>query len=320
MRRLTIFATLSALVVWLLIEMSTACAPTAAPVSSVVSNPPRSTDTSVPISTTLPAPASTELCGKYDVGGVQLYLVCLGTGSPTVVLDAGWGGDSSTWLKIMSELRLHTRACAYDRPGLGQSDVQSGQRTSAEIVEQLRSLLNRAGVEGPYILVGHSLGGMNMLLFASRHPHETVGLVLVDSTHPDQVDRWLALLPTSTPDENEALAHLRRGLIWRNNQALPEMMDWPETLAQVRAVKSLGSLPLAVLVAVDPERTKWGDIPSELAASLDRVWLDLHEEYASLSTASSLILAKHSGHCIQNDEPQVVIDAILGLVDKARKQ
>ena len=96
-------------------------------------------------------------------------------------------------------------------------------------------------------------------------------------------------------------------------------MDIATTLAQVRAVKSLGNIPLVVLSHADPAKM-WSDLPLELAANLDKVWLDLQKEYVSLSTDSSLILAEHSGHFIQQDEPQVVIDAILKLVDKARQK
>ena len=96
-------------------------------------------------------------------------------------------------------------------------------------------------------------------------------------------------------------------------------MDIVTTLAQVRAVKSLDNIPLVVLSHADPAKM-WSDLPLELAANLDKVWLDLQKEYVSLSTDSSLILAEHSGHFIHQDEPQVVIDAILKLVDKARQK
>lgn len=208
----------------------------------------------------------------------------------------------------------------YDRANMGHSDTQAGLTTSAQIVKQLHTLLVNARVEGPYLPVGHSIGGMNMLVFASRYPNEVAGLVLVDSAHPDQADRSLTALPTPAPDETEAMASLRKAIPWHNPEGIPEPMNWEETLAQVRAVKSLGSMPLAVLVAVDPEKSGSADIPPEVSASLDKVWLDLHKEYASLSTNGSLILAKHSGHYIQNDEPQLVIDTILELVDKARQK
>jgi pimeloyl-ACP methyl ester carboxylesterase len=308
------------LLVLLMIVALTACAPSTRPVVRTLTSaqlpPPIGLPTFAP---TLPK-STPAVQGKFDVGGVNLYIFCLGQGSPAVVLDGGWGEDSSTWLKVMSGLESHTRVCAYDRASLGQSDFQAGERTSQQIAEQLHLLLAKANIESPYLLVGHSLGGMNMLVFADRYPHEVAGVVLVDSAHPDQSDRCLAALPTPAPSESKALIDLRRGLPWRNNQCIPEMMNWPETLAQVRAVKSLGHIPLLVLVAADPTKSSWGDISPELAARLNKVWLDLHKEYLSLSTDNSLILAEHSSHYIQQDEPQVVIDAILKLVEKARQK
>jgi pimeloyl-ACP methyl ester carboxylesterase len=333
---------LSLLFVGLLSIALVACAPAATPVPPtpepiVVAvtatnpppptlNPPTATNPP-PTNTLAPSPTKTPnpkfFEGKFDAGGVNLYIACYGVvGSPTVVLDAGWGGDSSGWFKIIPKIMPHTRICAYDRASMGQSDKQTELRTSGQIAEQLHTLLASANVKGPYIVVGHSIGGMNMLAFADRYRDEVAGLVLVDSSHPDQADRWLALLPTPAPNENESLASLRKDIPWVNPEdpTFPEPMDWDTTLAQARSVKSLGDLPLAVLVAVDPARNGWGDIPPELTAKLDQIWLDLHKEYAGLSTDSSLILAKKSGHFIQNDEPQLVIDAILNLVDKARQK
>jgi pimeloyl-ACP methyl ester carboxylesterase len=324
---------LTQLLILALIATLVSCSPAATPIPPTATptsipptatNLPPPTSTPEPTSTVPPRPTSTPgpVSGKFDAGGVKLNIVCFGEGSPTVVFDAGWGVDWSTWSHVMLELKPHTHVCAYDRASMGQSDSQTGLRTSGQIAEQLHTLLASAGVDGPYLVVGHSIGGMNMLVFADRYRGEVAGVVLVDSAHPDQADRWLALLPTPAPDEPTGLAELRTGIPWSNPEdpSFPEPMDWEKTLAQVRAVKSLSSTPLAVLVAVDPQRNSWGDIPPELAASLDKVWLDLHKQYLNLSTDSSLILAKKSGHYIQDDEPQVVIDAILKLVDKARQK
>ncbi len=189
------------------------------------------------------------------------------------------------------------------------------------MAEQLHTLLESAKVPGPYLVVGHSLGGMNMLVFADRYRDEVAGVVLVDSAHPEQRKQWSAILPTPAPDEPAGLSDLRKGLAWANPEDpnFPEPMDWDATLAHVRAVKSLGSIPLVVLAHADSAKM-WSDLPPELAANLDKVGLDLQKEYVSLSTDSSLILAEHSGHFIHQDEPQVVIDAILKLVDKARQK
>ncbi len=324
--------------IMLLIFVLSACDPISAvnPVTPTglppTNTPLPPTQTPLPTITIPPKPTATvgPLKGKFDAGGVNLFLVCLGTGSPTVVLDAGWGMDWMTWTAIMPKIQSHTRVCAYDRASMGQSDKQSGQRTSKQIAEQLHTLLANAGVTGPYIPVGHSLGGMNMLVFADRYRDEVDGLVLVESAHPEQVDRFPTVFPTPAPNEDKGLASLRKAIsiaVWRNpdDPSFPEPMDWNETAAQVRAVKTLDSLPLVVLVDSPTSLTNLGEwkqsgAPSDLAAKLAQVWLDLHKEQAALSTDSQLILAEHSGHFIQNDEPQLVIDAILKLVDKARQK
>jgi pimeloyl-ACP methyl ester carboxylesterase len=257
--------------------------------------------------------------GKFDAGGVKLYLECVGQGSPTVVLDAGFGFDSSTWEKVAPDLQSHTQVCAYDRAGMGRSDSWSGFRTSGQIADQLHTLLMNAGIAGPYVVVGHSLAGLHMLVFANYYPDEVAGVVLVDTSHPDQFDRWSAVLPAPVPGEPATLDFLRKGWAFVEDPNSPEPIDIATTLAQVRAVKSLGAIPLIVLSQTDPAKM-WSDLPPEVAANLVKVWLDLQKVHASLSSDSSLILAEHSGHFIQQDEPQVVIDAILKLVDKARQK
>jgi len=331
---------LTQLFLLVLIVALVACSPAATPIPPTsTSIPPTSTSipptpTSIPPTSTNLPPTSTPaltstvppkstpgpVSGKFDAGGVNLYLRCMGQGSPTVVLDAGYGGDSSGWIGVLLGLRDYTQVCAYDRASLGQSDSQTGLRTSEQIAEQLHTLLRTAGVAGPYIPVGHSIGGMNMLVFANRYSSEVAGLMLLDSSHPDQVEQLSAVLPTPAPNESYDLGELRKGLgLGWADLDYPEPMDITTTLAQVRAVKSLGNIPLVVLSHADAAKM-WGDLPLGVAANLDKAWLDLQKEYVSLSTDSSLMLAEHSGHFVQQDEPQVVIDAIMKLVDKARQK
>ena len=175
----------------LLIVTLIACTPATTPVPPTPTNPPPPTTapptpTNPPSPTSMPSPtvsskSGPSIKGKFDAGGVNLNLLCFGEGSPTVVFDAAWGENSNAWLKTMLELRSHTRVCAYDRASMGLSDSQTGLRTSGEIAEQLHTLLASAKVEGPYLVVGHSLGGMNMLVFADRYRDEVAGLVLVES-------------------------------------------------------------------------------------------------------------------------------------------
>ena len=122
-----------------------------------------------------------------DVGGYSLHINCVGQGSPTVVLDAGSGEMSAQWVRVQQEVSNTTRVCAYDRAGMGWSEIGPEPRDARQIFSELHTLLSKAGIEGPYVLVGHSFGGMYMQTYAARYPDEVAGVALVDSsTDPDQ--------------------------------------------------------------------------------------------------------------------------------------
>ena len=122
-----------------------------------------------------------------DIGGFRLHLNCIGRGTPTVVMDAGGCAPSITWGLVPAEIAKFTRVCTYARAGLGWSDPNPRiSRTSQQSVDELHLLLTKAGINPPYLLVGHSLGGVTMRLYASQYPEDVVGLVLVDSSHENQ--------------------------------------------------------------------------------------------------------------------------------------
>ncbi len=127
-----------------------------------------------------------------DVGGYRLHLVCTGQGSPAVVLESGLGGPALQWALVQGRLEKTRKVCSYDRAGLGWSDVGPAPRTSQQMVNELHTLLHNAGVQGPYVLVGHSLGGFNVRLFAHEYPGETAGLVLVASGNENDNARMAA--------------------------------------------------------------------------------------------------------------------------------
>jgi formylglycine-generating enzyme required for sulfatase activity/CubicO group peptidase (beta-lactamase class C family)/pimeloyl-ACP methyl ester carboxylesterase/predicted small lipoprotein YifL len=247
--------------------------------------------------------------GKFNVGGYELYLHCLGTGTPTVIFEAGANDVSETWSLVLPEVAQFTQACAYDRAGLGQSEPGPEPRDSYQIIKELHALLTAAHIEGPYVLVGHSLGGMYMRLFADEYQEEVVGLVLVDSEHIDQFECFAAVLPPELPDESESLRFYRE---WFTNPA-----TYPELSHVLFEPGSLGDMPLAVLTS--PHKERAADLPAGLSDSWDAIWVELQEEWAQISSRSTQIIADGSGHFIQLDQPDLVIDAIRLVVEGAQE-
>ena len=122
-----------------------------------------------------------------DVGGYKMHINCTGQGTPVVILDSGLGDSYISWSKVQPQIAKFTRVCSYDRAGLGYSDASPRPRISKVIAEELHTLLHNAGIDlPPYILVGHSMGGFDVCMFASLYRSEVAGMVLVDSSHPEQ--------------------------------------------------------------------------------------------------------------------------------------
>jgi len=121
-----------------------------------------------------------------DIGGRHLHLYRTGHGSPTVILESGLGWGLGTWRDVQAGAAEFTQVCSYDRAGYGWSDPDPSPRTSSEIVRDLHTLLQKAGVQPPYVLVGHSIGGLYMQLYAATYPSDVSGMVLLDSSHEEQ--------------------------------------------------------------------------------------------------------------------------------------
>jgi len=247
---------------------------------------------------------------RVDIGGYQLFIHCIGSGTPTVILEAGWNDWSETWSLVQPEVAGSTRVCAYDRVGLGNSSPCSGTRTATIEVDALHTLLGNVGVDGPLIFVGHSWGGVLARLYADRYQEDIAGLVLVDSSHPDMYQRNLEILPPESPEDGESLRFYRD---WFFNA-----LDDPTLKADVDlfAAGSLGDLPLVVLTV--PQKQRAADFPIELSEKFDQNWVELHQELAQLSATSTHIYVEDSSHFIQHDQPHLVIDVILEMVEELR--
>jgi pimeloyl-ACP methyl ester carboxylesterase len=276
-----------------------------------------------------------------DVGGYRLHVQCVGQGSPTVLFESALGAGSPTWAWVQPAVARSTRACAYDRAGEGWSDLGPDPRDAEQIARELHALLTGADVAPPYVLVGHSFGGLYVRAFADLYPTDVVGLVLVDASHPDQWARsdearavqraneqsaavapWLArlgLLRVSgyvrvDPDLPAAQQAQLRALVdtsklWDSYSAVFRVTD--RTMAEVRQARPLGKLPLVVLTA-----TSHGMPPDA-----EVLHQQLQNELAALSTSAThrvLDGATHVSLVHNREQSAVTVAAIEQVLAAAR--
>jgi pimeloyl-ACP methyl ester carboxylesterase len=274
-----------------------------------------------------------------DVGGYRLHINCTGTGSPTVVIDAGWGDSSGAWSSwVQPGVARTTRACTYDRAGMGYSEPGPLPRTAERFAEELHTLLSAADVPGPYVLVGHSLGGLPVRVFAHEYAAEVAGVVLIESMSPRQANPSTSATPTETNSHSVAdwaltlpartgVLRLLAGSIHAVDGLSPEVANYysvfwvtprslqawldegkgtSESLAQAGAVHSFGALPLIVLsrgLLLDP----------------DPDWQRMQTEFLELSSSSQQLFADKSGHSIEFDQPEAAVGAIEKMVEQTRE-
>lgn len=262
------------------------------------------------------APGAAPVNGDFDVGGRTIHIRCEGRGAPVVVVDAGMGtapAEDSAWLGIAAKVSKVTTICLYDRAGLGKSEkAPPGTRTSADAARDLHLALLAARLPGPFLLAGHSIGGLNAQVFASRYPDETAGLVLVSSTHPDQVQTWLSLLPPPATDEDKGITGARAFLtgLATDPTKNPETLDFAASSTQARELRALGSRP--VIVATHNPRFRMDPaLPESVAVRLEAATQRMQKEFLSLSTRSVQHIAASAGHEIPHEDPDFVTDNIL---------
>jgi pimeloyl-ACP methyl ester carboxylesterase len=257
-------------------------------------------------------PQSSSLEKLVDIGGRRLYIKCSGearTGSPVVVMDSGMGNTSDVWSLVQPKVAQFARVCSYDRAGTGKSDPAPKPRTSQDIVNDLHKILVQAGISSPFMLVGHSLGGMNVRLYASKYPKEVVGMVLVDSTHEDETDRMIALLPAEIRKNAKA-----EDMVVQNSEGI----DFNKSIEQVRASGWHSDIPLLVLTRGSATLNPNDYAVPSLAPKFEQIRLELQQELVRRSSRGKQIIAEKSGHNIHRDQPDLVIDAIRQVFEEAK--
>jgi pimeloyl-ACP methyl ester carboxylesterase len=283
----------------------------------------------------------------------RLNIYCTGTGSPTVIFDSGLGDGTRAWGLIQPAIAEHTRACSYDRAGLGFSDPPTRPSTSTNVVDDLHRLLHAAHLRPPYVLAGHSLGGMHVKLYVETYLSEVAGLVFVDPSHEDLGKGAWAIDPESQKTYAPYMEALHRCLeaspddfvagseLIENCGPFPD----PHYSAAINAVEmQLGKQHGRLQARVSEQENVWftsadqvraayrplGDIPiivlthaasargpaetQEQRDAKNQLWIDLHDQIAAMSTRGKRLTVDNAGHYIQMDQPQVVIDSILEIV------
>jgi pimeloyl-ACP methyl ester carboxylesterase len=289
-----------------------------------------------------------------DIGGLRLHINCTGAGSPTVIMESGPNDSSVIWQLVQPQISKFTRVCSYDRAGFGWSDTPNEPRSSLNIANELARLLTRAPVPGPYVLVGHDFGTLDLRVFTARHRQEVAGMVFVDSVHPDMHHRP----PFNVAAQSSLTNFYYRALPWTVLIGVPRILGWcrsnfmfrnppeewarlvPEATSQYCRLQSLrteqaqatdedgsfpattgpfGDMPLIVL-SHDPQVNDFGGYFSPaVLIKAEHAWMEMQGELRTLSPRSKWIVAKGSPHWIQIHRPELVTSAVQEIVNDARR-
>lgn len=287
-----------------------------------------------------------------DIGGRQMQLDCRGAGSPTVIFESGLDINGSlSWSAVHDEVAKTTRACAYSRAGIMWSDAKDGTQNAKTIAEDLHATLIKSEEKAPFVLVGHSLGGPYIMTYMKYFGSEVAGLVFVDASHPDQVQRFNAVTSYS-PSDMIMLIKAGVAFAWTGavrmvplaTQGVPhqppravqamaayaptslahllkEIESVDQTLAEAGSFRQLGNRPVYVLTSMMPlpeEALTALKLTPEQGRQYKEIWKAMHAEEASWSAQSRHRLVADANHYIQFDRPDIVIEAVRSVVKDVR--
>lgn len=247
-----------------------------------------------------------EECSLIRLETGAVHTCSSGTGPVTVILAAGAGQTSRTWASLQDGLAAAARVVTFDRPGLGKSPTGQSPRSPTQIARELRTVVEALSLSGSLVLVGHSMGGLHVLRYATLYPERVTGVVILDTPPPGFEERRLALLTSGEREERQRV--LRLGLT-----GVPEVVRLEREAAQVAAEWDFSAfprtLPLDVVVA---DSQDFGDLGSPAAHR--QLWHQASHEWLSLSVASRLTVADGSGHMVHHDRPDIVLSLIGAMV------
>jgi pimeloyl-ACP methyl ester carboxylesterase len=277
----------------------------------------------------------------YSVEGRQMHIYCTGTGSPTVIMEAGASATWLAWRRVQPELSQLTRVCSYDRAGHGWSEPRPGPRDAQTIARELHALLDQAGVQRPLVLAGHSAGGLYLREYARAFPAEVAGVVFIDSSSPQQVDElpgWRASYEQDKQARGRELL-LEKLRVWSGWQRLMgrcrvlpsdeaevqgfvgqynammcrpayvggednELIYFEETFKQAGRLTSFGNVPL-LIISRDTDQRREGMTANSIAGQ--PVWAREQETLKSLSPLSWSVIARGAGHSVHHDRLDLVV-------------
>ena len=273
-----------------------------------------------PSAAAAPSPEARDWVADVDIGGRTLSLACVGptdTGRPTVIFETGLGGDRGVWADVMTALMATDRGCSYDRAGLGLSQPAPKPRTTNDQVDDLHALIAAAKLEPPFVFVGHSSGGWNVMVYGDRYPDDVSGVVMVDVRPPAFSERSAVALPPEAANEPEALHQARAETDWEKDPSRnPEGLDLIESAAQASASGGFGGRPLVVLTAGDRAAVTEG-LPTAVADDLDAIWMELQTQLVGLSTKGRQVIVPDATHDMPFEKPDVIVGAIKDVMAEA---
>ena len=239
---------------------------------------------------------------KVDVGGHSLNLLIGGQGSPAVVFEGGFGAGIASWSTVQKEVAAFARTVSYDRAGLGQSELGPKPRSAKRIATELHTALEKAGVKPPYVLVGHSFGGIYVRVFAEMYPKEVAGMVLLDPSQ-ESFNTWLKKnQPARLKDAQAQIIRAPEGV--RAEDAATDA-----SYEEARAAKVPPGILVILLSATEDET---------MPADARRVWIEKHKEWIATVPGAKHIVVEKTGHFIQAQQPELVIDTIRQILSQIR--